>query len=426
MTYSVSFINSTQRDFLELSKSTTTAVWKKGETVKINGQDRQFKNHVVQFERASRKNPGSDLLSFAETKESLLGQGSFGAVYRPLENITPDYTKIVFKNKKKKQVIKVIRNIDNSEKKKIVEEEYEICKRAGHLGIKKPVFHHFHAYVVMKQIPGKTLQSLIYDGTIASLTEDKKLLLSLRIMQALKKQVKDPGIIHRDLKPENIMVSFENGIEVNIIDYGLARFEEKNDGKNPGTPLYASPEHFNSPIIVSHKSDVFAIARTIARLWLKDLQLYNEAVEPFESRTLKARRYAKLAAEQLTIPEQPKLEELLKKMLSVDHDERYDIDQSLDFFQNNFPEIFSCTKENEINCNFSSQFIFQLFGIGCGLSGIALVAAGIALTVTLATIWPIGLIVAGGACLAAAGFFAYKASENPNRDTALLEPGYMV
>ena len=79
-------------------------------------------------------------------------------------------------------------------------------------------------------------------------------LLAHRIDQVLKgiASAHARGVIHRDLKPENIILNTEAGIEtVKIVDFGLAKFHEGEDGDPKslttkgvfvGTPGYMAPE----------------------------------------------------------------------------------------------------------------------------------------------------------------------------------------
>jgi calcium-dependent protein kinase len=52
------------------------------------------------------------------------------------------------------------------------------------------------------------------------------------------------NIVHRDLKPENILLDIKNQNIIKIIDWGTARFYEKNKKMNriSGTPYYIAPE----------------------------------------------------------------------------------------------------------------------------------------------------------------------------------------
>jgi len=52
------------------------------------------------------------------------------------------------------------------------------------------------------------------------------------------------NVIHRDIKPENLIFVDKNSLEIKVIDYGLAEFEQDPEVlfKRSGTPGYVSPE----------------------------------------------------------------------------------------------------------------------------------------------------------------------------------------
>ena len=85
------------------------------------------------------------------------------------------------------------------------------------------------------------------------------------------------GLVHRDLKPANLMLADGPGINVKVIDFGLAKMiggqdEEKDithDGF-VGTPAFASPEQFlGSPL--DHRSDYFSLGSTLFYLLTLDI-----------------------------------------------------------------------------------------------------------------------------------------------------------
>src|ERR1700677_3145065 len=77
------------------------------------------------------------------------------------------------------------------------------------------------------------------------------------------------GLVHRDLKPANIMLVSGPGINVKVIDFGLAKLM---GGQEPadrityngfvGTPAFASPEQFSGEQI-DQRSDYFSLGSTL-------------------------------------------------------------------------------------------------------------------------------------------------------------------
>jgi eukaryotic-like serine/threonine-protein kinase len=71
-------------------------------------------------------------------------------------------------------------------------------------------------------------------------------------------------IIHRDIKPHNMLVVGGGGVK--IMDFGLAKYQGRQNAINSGamTPAYAPPEFFND--ISTPRSDQFSLAVTYCQL----------------------------------------------------------------------------------------------------------------------------------------------------------------
>jgi serine/threonine protein kinase/tetratricopeptide (TPR) repeat protein len=77
------------------------------------------------------------------------------------------------------------------------------------------------------------------------------------------------GLVHRDLKPANLMLVNGAGINVKVIDFGLAKVVGKQEitdsiteGVFVGTPAFASPEQFSGGPI-DQRSDYFSLGSTL-------------------------------------------------------------------------------------------------------------------------------------------------------------------
>ena len=84
-------------------------------------------------------------------------------------------------------------------------------------------------------------------------------------LEAAEKQ----GLVHRDLKPANLMLTNGSGINVKIIDFGLAKLIDEEENTNSltkdgfvGTPAFASPEQFSGGPI-DQRSDYFSLGCTL-------------------------------------------------------------------------------------------------------------------------------------------------------------------
>ncbi len=118
-------------------------------------------------------------------------------------------------------------------------------------------------YYAMEYIEGINLQTLVsQDGP---LSEERVIHLLRQICGSLF-EAHSMGLVHRDVKPANIMLS-RRGCEpdvIKVLDFGLVKEVANDDGKGArnsltGTPLYMSPEAFQSPLSVDACSDLYAV-----------------------------------------------------------------------------------------------------------------------------------------------------------------------
>ena len=133
------------------------------------------------------------------------------------------------------------------------------------------------------------------------------------------------GLVHRDLKPANLMIADGPGINVKVIDFGLAKIIGANEGANRithdgfvGTPAFASPEQFlGSPI--DHRSDYFSLGATLFYLLTLDLPFKPGQIGGIEAQT-KAGSHAlhKLKSVAMPLP----VIELIGSLLAADPEDR--------------------------------------------------------------------------------------------------------
>tara|TARA_B110000483_G_scaffold186800_1_gene221182 strand:+ start:3156 stop:4091 length:936 start_codon:yes stop_codon:yes gene_type:complete len=154
----------------------------------------------------------------------------------------------------------------------------------------------------------------------------KKMAKALLDMQSL-------GYVHRDIKCENFIVD-DLGSCVHLIDFGLSDESECAIAENivVGTPAYCDP-CVEDDGWSSNKSDVYSLGIVFIRLWLgymgKNFDAYNETHN--DPRTKLSLR--KELMEQLTLLEkkEPSISYLIRKMLSVKLEYRFDISQVHNF-----------------------------------------------------------------------------------------------
>lgn len=122
-------------------------------------------------------------------------------------------------------------------------------------------------YLAMEYLSGRTLGQVVEQDGRLSL--DRTLRIGIMIAKALG-AAHSQGIVHRDLKPENIFLIdvFGEPDFVKVLDFGIARFAEADDGSGGatltttglivGTPAFMSPEQaMGAP--ADGRSDVYSL-----------------------------------------------------------------------------------------------------------------------------------------------------------------------
>lgn len=147
-----------------------------------------------------------------------------------------------------------------------------LASRVPHLGMKnttnQKVGSTYQIETLMRRAQGKTIDKFFKDP---QLTDQLKIELSKKILQAAQEQVFDLGIVHRDLKAINIMASIDyktNKVQVEIIDFDMMKEQSFDDSSEEiiGTPRYHAPE-VGVGFATSQKSDIFAIGQTLGGVW---------------------------------------------------------------------------------------------------------------------------------------------------------------
>lgn len=186
-------------------------------------------------------------------------------------------------------------------------------------------------YLVMDKIEGTTLADHIRAKRELSLQEAAPLFE--QICAGLS-YAHDRGIVHRDIKPSNIILvaGTKPGTEgsVKILDFGIAKLASAEGGEVQqltrtgeifGSPLYMSPEQC-SGFTVDHRSDIYSLGCVLFEALtgtpphmgvnaLRTMMLHQSEPAPL----------LKQASLGKSFP--PALEELVKKMLQKDPNDRY-------------------------------------------------------------------------------------------------------
>ncbi len=111
-------------------------------------------------------------------------------------------------------------------------------------------------------VEGATLRELFQKGR---LTDSEIVQVGIQACRALEHAHKR-GVVHRDIKPENMMMVRGDGVDVRIMDFGVAHLEDLTsitvDGQLLGTLAYMAPEQLDGHP-VDAKTDVYALALTL-------------------------------------------------------------------------------------------------------------------------------------------------------------------
>lgn len=196
-----------------------------------------------------------------EISPDILGQGSFGTVYKAT-NIATGQS---FAMKKiEKQTLGVTGH-------KMLEREVAILKRVQHPHIValEEVFETSEdTYLFMELCDKGELKSLL-DNTELSELECAEIIKRLSSTIAY---LHDNDIVHRDLKLENILLSAgvidpEDRFNIKVTDFGLSFLtggsntfgSDKMMTTTCGTPMYMAPEILDNSVGYSHQCDIWSI-----------------------------------------------------------------------------------------------------------------------------------------------------------------------
>jgi Protein kinase domain len=115
-----------------------------------------------------------------------------------------------------------------------------------------------HVYIAYEYVPGRTLREALRAG---ELDDRGAIEVCAQIAEALA-HAHARGIVHRDVKPSNVLLAEAAGIDVRLLDFGLAQMAEFDTltalGDIPGTLAYISPERLQG-LPATASADVWAV-----------------------------------------------------------------------------------------------------------------------------------------------------------------------
>jgi len=120
---------------------------------------------------------------------------------------------------------------------------------------------HGQPYMAMELLEGGRLDQIIARGE--TLNEAQVMKIGGEVAEGLMAAA-NINLIHGDVKPENIL--FDNNGIAKVVDFGLARFKESNEGGTAqgiwGTPYYIAPEKLRGHPSDA-RSDIYSLGGTL-------------------------------------------------------------------------------------------------------------------------------------------------------------------
>jgi len=241
----------------------------------------------------------------------IIGKGGMGVVYKAMDNLIERLV-----------AIKMMTG-GFAENPDLLKRFYREAKSTGMLQHPNIVIvyelgdHEGSPYLVMEYLEGEPLDKIITTRRDVSMVE--KLGYMIQCCSGLG-YAHQRGIVHRDIKPANLMVLKDGNCK--LVDFGIARIADNSmtrTGQVVGTISYMSPEQINAQV-VDGRTDIFSAGVMLYELLTGAL--------PFDSKDT-ASTLLKIIHEDppplknyiQNYP--PDLDEVMKKALAKDREDRY-------------------------------------------------------------------------------------------------------
>jgi len=213
---------------------------------------------------------------------SLLGEGSFGAVWRAQDQRLSN----------RPVAVKLLKSefLEHESAVRRFDAEADALAQISHpniVGVLDRGVWNSQRYIVMEFVEGRGLTGWLADHRRQSERPSLAVVFSLfdQLCAGLEAAhaVRTPGpIVHRDLKPDNILLraSARGEMTVKVVDFGIAQLGRRTatrSGVTMGTPLYMAPEQaFGHSGAIGPWTDVFTLGVVLIELLTLDAQATDD------------------------------------------------------------------------------------------------------------------------------------------------------
>lgn len=248
------------------------------------------------------------------TLEEKLGEGGMGVVYRAKHAMLLRPTAVKFLDSSK------------ANEKSIARFEREV-QLTGQLNHPNTIAIYDYGrtpegifYYAMEYLDGLDLQALV--GRHGPQPEGRVIHILKQVCGSLA-EAHSIGLIHRDVKPANILLNARGGMfdVVKLLDFGLVKVidhaseaQVTKAGGVVGTPLYMSPEAYQSPETVDARTDLYAVGAVGYFLLTGEPPFLGDSVLDILKHQVQT--VPEPPSQRLGQPVSPELEKLLLRCLS--------------------------------------------------------------------------------------------------------------
>ncbi|KAI3840860.1 hypothetical protein MKX03_009988 [Papaver bracteatum] len=218
-------------------------------------------------------------VTYTYTLVDKVGEGTFGCVWKAIDNLSVDGSEIVAIKEMKQSYSSLEECLELPEVKALI----KLYGDPNIVGLRKVIYQSGVLYLVFDYVES-TLHRLMQDKI--NFCTDPKLLHGLcenkiglfseseirgwsrQILLALAQMHRPGGYMHRDLKPDNLLVT-KGGELIKIADFGQAR---EIDSKSPcsdyvTTRMYRAPEALLDSVSYTSAVDMWAVGAIMAELY---------------------------------------------------------------------------------------------------------------------------------------------------------------